>query len=166
MAKVKVRVLVSDQPADVMLARTLLWEYQLDTAAAVGRVPLDDDVVEADLDPGAPWWVAPGAVLATMVDDGNPAGLVLLAVHQHGEADLRRLWVRPEARRHGHAVLLCGATIERAQLAGARAVGLDCLASRRAALDLYQRLGFVETGQHWVAGWGRLIDLRLELGCA
>lgn len=80
MADVGVR-LVTDQPGDVVLARTLLWTYQLDTAAEVSRAPLDDDVVEADLDPAAPCSVASGAVLATVADDGDLAGLELLAVH-------------------------------------------------------------------------------------
>jgi putative acetyltransferase len=82
----------------------------------------------------------------------SPAGTVLLADGDRGcvgvrplsgdIAEIKRLYVRPDARSEGLGGRLVEAAIEFARVAGYRAVRLDTLASMASAIHLYERLGF------------------------
>jgi predicted N-acetyltransferase YhbS len=62
--------------------------------------------------------------------------------------ELRLLAVAPEARGQGIGELLVGECVRRARAAGARELGLHTSASMRAAMRMYQRLGFVRAPEH------------------
>ena len=63
-----------------------------------------------------------------------------------GEAELLSVGVVPEAQRSGLGSAMLEAVIEAARRAGACAIHLEVDAGNRAALALYARAGFVETG--------------------
>jgi len=62
--------------------------------------------------------------------------------------EVRLLAVPPEARGHGIGAALMEACAERARRAGARALGLHTTDLMRAAVRMYERLGYVRAPEH------------------
>lgn len=92
-----------------------------------------------------------GAILARAGDD--PVGFVAWRSLPHPDLanawELKRLWLRPEARGSGAGRALVQAVIDRARAAGKRSLLLDTEPqSMAAALHLYLQLGFVECGPY------------------
>ncbi len=88
---------------------------------------------------------------------GELVGSVFLFPPAEGGADgggrmvwpeLRLLAVAPEARGRGIGAALVRACVERARRSGAEAIGLYSSASMRAALHLYERLGFTRAPEY------------------
>ncbi|HEU4631571.1 MAG TPA: GNAT family N-acetyltransferase [Gemmatimonadaceae bacterium] len=80
--------------------------------------------------------------------------------------ELRLLAVAPEARGQGIGRLLVDECVRRARRTGATALGLHTSASMRAAIHLYERMGFVRAAEHdFQPPGGELVTAyRLELG--
>ena len=106
---------------------------------------------------------------------GSIAGSVLLfppATDAYGAAtasgdypEVRLLAVAPEARGHGIGAALMKECARRARGAGAAALGLHTTDIMRAAVRMYERLGYVRTPEHdFVPAPGILIKgYRLDL---
>ena len=74
------------------------------------------------------------------------------------------MWVAPQARGRGVAAQLLDAVRKAAEEAGAQAIGLHVFAGNDRARRVYERLGFVLTGESEViAGRGRRNRMRLAL---
>jgi len=74
-------------------------------------------------------------------------GGFILARAAGGEAEILTLAVRPADRRRGLATALVGAAAAHAAGRGADALFLEVAISNAAALSLYTRMGFVQTGR-------------------
>jgi len=77
-------------------------------------------------------------------DDEGPIGYAFARKPEQGRAHLTDLYIRPRARRKGHARALIAAVVEAVRPLGADQLTLDVLPSNTAALELYARLGFKE----------------------
>jgi ribosomal protein S18 acetylase RimI-like enzyme len=109
-------------------------------------------VLEATLDAWAP------AERIVAEQDGALIGSVMLyppTVQSYGDIvagpnwpELRLLAVAPAARRHGVARALVEECERRAQRAGATTLGLHTSESMRAAIQMYERMGFVRVPEH------------------
>ena len=86
------------------------------------------------------------ALVAEM--DGRMVGLAWAKVDADDPAlvNLFQMWVAPEARGHGVAAGLLGEAVRWAQARGALAMQLGVNCANAAALGLYERAGFVDTG--------------------
>jgi GNAT superfamily N-acetyltransferase len=93
---------------------------------------------------GLPGDYAPplGALLIAHGGDGAAAGCVGLRPLGGGAGEMKRLYVRPEARHTGLGRALAVAVIEAARGRGYREMKLDTLAQLERAMALYNSLGF------------------------
>lgn len=74
--------------------------------------------------------------------DGRPAGCGALSRHDDDTAVLERVYVEGRARRRGLGRALTEAAAAEAEALGYRRLVLDVLPTRRAAVALYEALGF------------------------
>jgi ribosomal protein S18 acetylase RimI-like enzyme len=90
-------------------------------------------------------------------------GVVALRLLQPNIAEMKRLYVRPEARGLGLGRLLAIAVIEHARQAGYEAICLDTLPQMTAAHELYRSLGFSERDAYYQNPHGALyLELSLS----
>jgi putative acetyltransferase len=106
---------------------------------------VDFQDTEAEL-AGLPSTYSPPEGTALLVrDDAHVAvGFVGVRRFAEGEAELKRMYLAPEARGGGHGRALAAEAVEAARSLGYRRLLLDTVASLTAAIAIYEGLGFVE----------------------
>ena len=121
----------------VAQARELFCEY-----AAESQVDLCFQNFEAEL-AGLPGTYAPpeGRMLLALYEE-QLAGCVALRKFKDGVCEMKRLFVRPAFRGQGIGRMLARRVIEEARAARYSTMRLDTLARMRAAIALYESLGF------------------------
>jgi len=128
------------RPDLVLIARSLFREYELSIGVDLS---FQGFIQEIENLPGK--YAPPEGALFIALEDENPMGCVALRPFDAGStAELKRLYVRPEARGKGLGLLLTNTAIQRARKAGYRAIRLDTLSTMKDAQQLYRRLGFKE----------------------
>lgn len=75
---------------------------------------------------------------------GHALGCVALKFHAHAPAELKRMWVGPEARGLGVGRRLIAEAEAQARQMGARAIRLETNRSLREAIALYRQCGYAE----------------------
>lgn len=88
-----------------------------------------------------------GRLLLAKVD-GKIAGCIALRPMEWETAELKRLYVRPEFRRHGIGKALVAHVLEEARAIGYRTVRLDTLREMHNAIALYTASGFREVSPY------------------
>ena len=121
----------------IQTIRELFLEYQ----ASLG-VDLCFQGFQQELDglPGS--YAPPGGRLLLALQHGSPCGCVALQSIGDGSCEMKRLYVRPEARGAGVGIALVMQVLEAAETIGYRRVCLDTLPSMQRAAKLYESLGF------------------------
>jgi GNAT superfamily N-acetyltransferase len=127
-------------PELIATARDLFREYAL----ALG-IDLEYQGFAAELAMLPAPYVPPRGVLFIAYVEGEVAGCAALRPLQEGDAEMKRLYVRPAFRKTGLGGLLVGAIIDAARQAGFHTLRLDTLPCMTSAQALYRRRGFVET---------------------
>ena len=128
---------------DIPACRELFTEYQRSLGVSLCFQGFDREVAEL---PGA--YVPPLGGLWLATADGQVAGCVALRPLGPGEAEMKRLYVRPGFRGHHLGRALAELVIDAARAAGHRTLKLDTLPSMRQAQSLYERLGFVDVAPY------------------
>jgi ribosomal protein S18 acetylase RimI-like enzyme len=114
--------------------------------------------------PAEEWraWIRDRAWFAAF--DGDNAVALVCGWPAEAEWLVFSMWVAPQARGRGVAAQLLDAVREAAEEAGAQAIGLHVFDGNDRARRVYERLGFVLTGESEViAGRGRRNRMRLAL---
>lgn len=137
-------------PADRDVARALLTEYLMlpDAWAIRGQaVPGDQHDLPVDVQQAVaefPGTAAPpdGDVLLAFDDRNHACGMAVIVPATDVCCELRRVYVRPEARGRRVSEALVAAALDVARAARYESVRLDVLPSRMTAIRLYVRFGF------------------------
>ncbi|MGH7724050.1 MAG: GNAT family N-acetyltransferase [Candidatus Eiseniibacteriota bacterium] len=133
-----VRIRRADPARDLPEVRTLFLEY-----ASSLDFPLDFQDFDAELAalPGA--YAEPlGTILLAETEEGVVLGCVSLRPLEAGACEMKRMFVRPEARGRGAGRALGKAIMAEARARGYRSMRLDTLDTMVEAIALYAELGF------------------------
>jgi ribosomal protein S18 acetylase RimI-like enzyme len=147
---------------DLECARALFREY-----ARTLPVDLEDVGFSGELSALPAPYVPPGGILLIARDGDEVLGCTgVRSLDARKVAELKRLYVRPEARGRGVAEALVRAAISFAGGAGYEAMRLDSLPTMAAAQRLYERLGFREIPPYAPVTWPgmRFMELQLQAG--
>jgi ribosomal protein S18 acetylase RimI-like enzyme len=123
--------------ADVPTVRVLLEEYAAALGVDLGFQQFDRELAEL---PGA--YAAPDGVLLVARRGRETIGCVGVRRLDEQTCELKRLYVRPAARRGGTGRALTEAALAEARRLGYRRVLLDTLPGMEAAQRMYVELGF------------------------
>lgn len=133
------QVLPAASLSDAAVARGLLTAY----AAWLGR-DLSFQGFEREHRELPGEYAPPGGTLLLAWRLGAPLGMVALRRVDAARAEMKRLFVRPEARGRGVGPALVAHVIGAARTAGYRDVVLDTLPEMHAAQALYEGAGFID----------------------
>ncbi len=147
-------------PDDIGCVRALFAEYIAGLGIDLSFQNVDEELA------GLPGKYAPpfGAMLLARGVAGQPVGCVALRPSVVSETcEIKRLYVRPEARGHDLGRQLAGKMLGVAKVAGYQRVVLDTLAVMRTAQLLYVSLGFQPTAPYYENPVPGTIYLSLDL---
>lgn len=127
-------ITIAEEPFDASGSQELLGE-------------LDADLIRRYRGDGHPT-VSPsslevGSFLVARDGGGRPVGCVALRRREDGEYEIKRMYVRPEARGQGLGDRLLAEIEERARALGATRVKLETGTAQPEAIAVYERNGYV-----------------------
>ena len=133
-----IRLVLARTSVQLRDTRALFLEYAASLGFDLHFQDFDREVASL---PGE--YVPPGGTLLLALADERAAGCVALRALDEQTCELKRLYVRREARGRGIGRLLCDAVIAEAQALGYARMKLDTVPQMTEAIALYRRLGFV-----------------------
>ncbi|MGC3943244.1 MAG: GNAT family N-acetyltransferase [Chryseolinea sp.] len=90
---------------------------------------------------------ADGGLFVAYLDD-RPAGVIGLRRFKDSQGEIKRMFVKEDARGHGIGRMLLSKCIDTAKALNYQALKLDTTDFMKSAIKLYQEYGFVETGAY------------------
>ena len=131
------QLLVGHTSEFLPVVRELFVEYATSTGLDFCFQNFDRELVEL---PGR--YAPPSGRLLLAMDHGQAVGCVALRRLEQDSCEMKRLYVRPTARGQKIGRQLADAIITSAREIGYERMRLDTLASMKAAIRLYESLGF------------------------
>jgi GNAT superfamily N-acetyltransferase len=113
----------------------------------LASLPFEVDFQDTEVElAGLPSTYSPPDGAALLVRDDSHAAVGFVGVRRfaEGEAELKRMYLAPEARGGGQGRALAAEAVAAARSLGYRRLLLDTVASLTAAIAIYEGLGFVE----------------------
>jgi GNAT superfamily N-acetyltransferase len=145
-------------PEDFAVARVLFQEY----AAQLG-IDLCFQGFDAELGQLASMYAPPAGILILARRAGQPIGCGAVRPLSAGICEMKRLFLRPEARGTGLGRALAERLVLEARRLGYARMVLDTLVDMRAARGLYGSLGFRETAPYYDNPLAGAVYLELDL---
>jgi GNAT superfamily N-acetyltransferase len=129
----------ADPLADLVIVRRLFREYAASLGFALEFQGFEDELSRLPGEYGEPR----GVILLACSPAGDPWGVVALRpLEDEGACEMKRMYVRPEARGRGLGRVLGEAIVAEARARGYRAMRLDTVDTMTTAIALYASLGF------------------------
>ena len=132
------------RPADVTAVRRMLQEYVAWIGLDLAFQEIDDELAGL---PGE--YAPPSGALFVAEDHGRLVGMIGLRSSDRDIAEMKRLYVGPEARGRGLAKQLIAAALDEARRLRYSEIRLDTLPMMRDAQSLYVSLGFVDIAPYY-----------------
>ena len=158
----KLLILHAQSPEHIEHARKLFQEYAASLGFSLCFQSFDKELA------GLPGDYAPPAGRLLLAEhEGKVAGCVALHKIGDGVCEMKRLYVRPEFRRHALGRALAERVIAEARALGYARMRLDTIVGKMdAAIALYRALGFREVPPYRENPIAGAIYMELELGGA
>ncbi len=125
--------------------RELIVEY----AKRLGRDLSFQNIDEELKDPARKYTAPEGELLVAVDDKGNVIGIVAYHRHSNDRCEMKRLYVKPDARGNHLGDVLVKEIIAHARSAGYREMVLDTIVPLKSAIGLYKKHGFEECGAYY-----------------
>lgn len=138
--------------------KALIIEY----SRRLGR-DLSFQNIDDELQNPAHKYTAPEGEILVAIEDKKVLGMV--AYHKHSDecCEMKRLYVKPEARGMHLGDSLVKEIIEHARAAGYKEMVLDTIVPLKAAISLYKKYGFEECDAYYHNPMDDVIYMRKEL---
>ncbi|MBR1391636.1 MAG: GNAT family N-acetyltransferase [Lachnospiraceae bacterium] len=106
--------------------------------------------IDEELENPAVKYTTPKGEILVAVDD-NDRVMGIIAYHKHNaiRCEMKRLYIKPEARGVHLGDMLVKEIIEHARMAGYKEMVLDTIAPLKAAIGLYKKNGFIECAPYY-----------------
>jgi ribosomal protein S18 acetylase RimI-like enzyme len=154
-----ITIFPASSDGDIEIVRRLFRAY---AGSLLFSLDFQDFAAELAGLPGA--YSAPGGCLLIARREGMPVGVVGLKPLAPGIAEIKRLYVMPEARGTGLGRALAERAIAEARAKGYERVRLDThRPSMGPAIALYRRLGFVEIAPYGPNPGGQFVFFEKRL---
>ena len=145
-------------PAEIEEVRQLFREYEAELDVDLCFQSFEDELAHL---PGK--YAPPSGALLIVESEGRAVGCVAMRDLGNAVCEMKRLFVEPEARRFGLGRRLAQEIIRVSRERGYSVMRLDTLARLKAALTLYEALGFHETEPYYENPLPGVVYLELEL---
>lgn len=145
-------------PAELAQARELFLEYAAESKLDLCFQGFDEELATL---PGK--YAPPRGSLLLARESGLVAGCGALRELAMDVCEMKRLFVRPAFRAQGVGKLLAQELVQAARQMGYATMRLDTLASMRAALALYDGLGFRRIPAYYANPLPEVVYLELKL---
>ena len=129
----------AESSSDLETVRALFLEYRDTPGVGVCVASFDEEVASL-----------PGIYRVILLAEAGGRAVGCGALRErNGEGEMKRLYVRHEARGTGAGRTLAEALVDEARNAGFRLIRLDTLPSMKAAIALYESMGFQRTAPYY-----------------
>jgi putative acetyltransferase len=90
----------------------------------------------------------PDGCILTLENQEHIIGIVALKKLEDGVCEMKRLYLKPEARKNGYGRKLADALINEARSKGYKFMKLDTIQRLKVAVQMYKAMGFEETSAY------------------
>ena len=147
-------IITPETPAHVDAIRSLCWDYRAllfslgGRASEVAQTYYPEDTYRAVIDSLEELHGPPSGGLRLALKDGSPVGCGMFHTLSPGIAEVKRLYVSPEARGTGCGYRLMTTLIDDCRAAGCHTLYLDTGRPLTQAIRLYESMGFKRRGPY------------------
>jgi putative acetyltransferase len=153
-----IAIAVASFPEQLATVRELFNEYARSLEIDLCFQGFERELAELPGD-----YALPEGRLLLALEGEKAVGCVGLRKIAEGVCEMKRLYVRPYARRKGAGRMLAQAVIAAARQTGYRQLRLDTLSSMKEAIALYESLGFRTIPPYYHNPSGCAVFMELEL---